>query len=78
IAELHRATAEAKGLAFSWAVEPAADDRFVGDQVRLSQVLSNLLSNAVKFTEQGSVALKVRADETAVLFVVRDTGIGFD
>lgn len=78
IAELHRATAEAKGLAFSWAVDPSADDRFVGDQVRLSQVLSNLLSNAVKFTEAGEVTLNVSADELGVLFTVADTGIGFD
>ena len=61
IAELHRASAEGKGLSFRWSVAPDADGRFAGDTVRLTQVLSNLLSNAVKFTEAGEVALEVIA-----------------
>ncbi|HET6970731.1 MAG TPA: ATP-binding protein, partial [Phenylobacterium sp.] len=79
IAELHRASAESKGLAFRWSVAPAADHRFSGDTVRLTQVLSNLLSNGVKFTEAGEVRLDVDlTPEGAVRFAVSDTGIGFD
>jgi signal transduction histidine kinase/CheY-like chemotaxis protein len=78
ICELHRAAAEAKGLAFDWRVEPGAGGFYRGDPVRLTQVLSNLLSNAVKFTEAGSVTLVVREDQSALMFTVRDTGIGFD
>ncbi len=78
IAELHRASAETKGLSFRWAVAPEAAGRFAGDTVRLTQVLSNLLSNAVKFTETGSVELLVDAGPGGVCFTVSDTGIGFD
>jgi signal transduction histidine kinase/CheY-like chemotaxis protein len=78
IAELHRAAAEAKGLALEWSVDAAVDATFTGDPVRLTQVLSNLLSNAVKFTEAGLVTLSVDADAGQVRFVVQDTGIGFD
>ena len=78
IAELHRASAESKGLSLTWSVTPEADRRFAGDTVRLTQVLSNLLSNAVKFTETGEVRLEVDAAGAAVGFVVADTGIGFD
>jgi signal transduction histidine kinase/ActR/RegA family two-component response regulator len=78
IAELHRASAESKGLAFQWTVAPDAAGRFAGDTVRLTQVLSNLLSNAVKFTEAGSVNLDVRAEGEAICFTVSDSGIGFD
>jgi signal transduction histidine kinase/ActR/RegA family two-component response regulator len=78
IAELHRASAEGKGLAFHWAVEEDAAGRFAGDTVRLTQVLSNLLSNAVKFTDAGEVRLTVRSEGPSIRFTVQDTGIGFD
>ncbi|MBS0361900.1 MAG: hybrid sensor histidine kinase/response regulator, partial [Proteobacteria bacterium] len=78
IAELHRASAEAKHLTFRWAVAPEAQGRYAGDTVRITQVLSNLLSNAVKFTEQGEVALEVIAFGDEIRFQVSDTGIGFD
>lgn len=79
IAELHRASAKSKGLAFRWSVAPDAEGRYAGDTVRLTQVLSNLLSNAVKFTESGGVALEVTGTEDGqIRFQVSDTGIGFD
>jgi signal transduction histidine kinase/CheY-like chemotaxis protein len=78
VAELHRASADAKGIDLFWAVEPAAEGIYLGDSVRLTQVLSNLLSNAVKFTEAGEVALTVERDGAGLRFTVEDTGIGFD
>ncbi|HWA59859.1 MAG TPA: ATP-binding protein [Caulobacteraceae bacterium] len=78
IAELHRASAETKGLAFAWEVAPAARGAWIGDPVRLTQILSNLLSNAVKFTEAGQVRLAVSAGPEGLVFSVADTGIGFD
>jgi CheY-like chemotaxis protein len=59
-------------------VEEAAEGAYLGDSVRLTQVLSNLLSNAVKFTEAGEVALTVERAGSGLLFTVEDTGIGFD
>ena len=78
IAELHRASAQGKGLGFRWTVADEADGRYAGDTVRITQVLSNLLSNAVKFTEAGEVALEVIAYGEEIRFQVSDTGIGFD
>ncbi|MBU2915136.1 PAS domain-containing protein [Reichenbachiella agariperforans] len=54
---------------------------FVGDSVRVAQVINNLMSNAIKFTEEGFVKLDVslvsRDDERATIhFEVQDTGIG--
>ena len=90
VAELHRATAEAKGLEFRWSIEPGAQGSYLGDGGRISQILNNLLANAVKFTTEGGVSLTVeRADRGAdrganggadggLTFTVTDTGVGFD
>ncbi|WP_372785879.1 ATP-binding protein [Phenylobacterium sp.] len=77
VAELHRASAEAKGLTLRWQVDEAAAGGALGDELRITQVLSNFLSNAVKFTEQGEISLEVSRDDAGVLFAVRDSGIGF-
>ncbi|WP_269816503.1 hybrid sensor histidine kinase/response regulator [Caulobacter hibisci] len=77
VGELHRPTAEAKGLAYA-VQAPSGKHWVVGDPVRLRQVLGNLLSNAVKFTHEGSVNLQVAAVEEGWRFLVCDTGIGFD
>jgi CheY-like chemotaxis protein len=74
ISELHRASAETKGLDFAWSVAPEAEGAFMGDQVRLTQVLSN----AVKFTDAGSVRLAVTEMDGRLCFQVSDSGIGFD
>jgi len=69
-----------KGLFFTADVDPSLGDRFLGDSLRLSQVLLNLCSNALKFTSRGGVSVDVRPEEPGrtgmVLFSVADTGIG--
>ena len=78
IVALHRAAAEAKGLRMELNILPGAAGAYVGDHVRVSQVLSNLLSNAVKFTDHGRVAITARRCLTGLHLVVSDTGQGFD
>jgi signal transduction histidine kinase/ActR/RegA family two-component response regulator len=78
VAALHRATAEAKGLRMELNILPGAAGTYVGDHVRVSQVISNLLSNAVKFTDHGRVAITARRCATGLHLVVSDTGQGFD
>lgn len=57
---------------------------FIGDTLRLNQILLNLTSNAIKFTPSGgAVHLEVtrlpsRNKKTWIRFVVSDTGIGMD
>ncbi len=58
---------------------PAA---FIGDPLRLSQVLINLVNNAIKFTDQGHVCLRVEAppavepSHARLHFSIQDSGIG--
>ena len=55
--------------------------RFLGDPMRLRQILLNLCGNAIKFTEQGDVRVRITSmpiDETQshVTIAIADTGIG--
>ncbi len=58
------------------------ETEFVGDKLRLHQVLSNLISNAIKYTPRGGdITLSVikvtrEDDQVYIRFAVRDTGIG--
>ncbi|HEY0706014.1 MAG TPA: ATP-binding protein [Polyangia bacterium] len=75
-----RSAANEKGLSVSLDVASDVPSQLYGDPVRVRQVLAHLLDNAVKFTDQGSVALSVRAvprDKVCeILLTVSDTGIG--
>jgi signal transduction histidine kinase len=74
--DLHGLLADAKGLKLHIDLPRDLDATFVGDPLRLSQVLNNLLSNAIKFTSEGEVELSVRAKRGHIVFAVRDSGIG--
>ncbi|MCF6442515.1 ATP-binding protein [Pseudoalteromonas luteoviolacea] len=53
---------------------------WLGDPVRIRQILINLISNAVKFTEKGSVTVNIdqmqSEEQYQLIFEVKDTGIG--
>ena len=56
---------------------------FWGDNQRLRQILTNLLSNAVNFTNEGSIALKIKGAYAKdrlydIQLIVSDTGIGIE
>ena len=74
-----------------YSLEPLADNKSVvlevkkghgyqngwlGDAVRVKQILLNICSNAVKFTEEGSVDIKLDVKDKGLLITVKDTGIG--
>jgi signal transduction histidine kinase len=61
---LLRPQAAAKGLTLHVTVPEALPERYVGDAMRLQEVLVNLVANAVKFTETGGVHVLVADDRT--------------
>ena len=83
-----------KGLEFVCEKAGPLDEYFIGDSLRLKQVLINILGNAVKFTDvPGTVAFSVaqlpsiersgvdqpaKEDARLLRFTIRDTGIGMD
>jgi PAS domain S-box-containing protein len=73
---LVRASAEAKHVHLEVRMNPAIVP-FVGDGVRLQQVVWNLLTNAIRFTpEGGRVSVSLSPRDTRVLLTVSDTGQG--
>ena len=74
--------AEAKGVEYECIVDPVLDDYYIGDAMKLQQVLLNILSNAIKFTGKGgkvtfSVEQRCLTKKGAILrFVINDTGVG--
>jgi signal transduction histidine kinase/ActR/RegA family two-component response regulator len=75
------ARAEEKNLFVNLDKEAGLSVQYLGDPLRLSQVLTNLAINAIKFTEKGGVTISVNCvekseSETLLRFDVVDTGIG--
>ncbi len=70
------ATAQAKGLALTLNVQPAARGVYVGDSVRVRQILYNLISNGLKFTGKGGVGVTLSRRGRRLRLRVADTGIG--
>ncbi|MBQ8076023.1 MAG: response regulator [Oscillospiraceae bacterium] len=71
-----------KGLNYDCQITGQVDEYYIGDIMKLKQVLINILGNAVKFTPAGGEIRLVieegpRLDGKATLkFVISDTGIG--
>jgi signal transduction histidine kinase/putative methionine-R-sulfoxide reductase with GAF domain len=71
-----RERAAKHGITLDVTVDERLGD-FVGDELKIKQILLNLLSNAVKFTpEGGRIGIKARQADGSVEISVSDTGIG--
>jgi PAS domain S-box-containing protein len=83
LASLFSQIAVEKDLILNVYIDPAISSIYVGDALRLRQVLTNLLGNALKFTHRGEVALRVELvshqdGKSCFKFSVSDTGLGID
>ena len=71
-----------KGITYDCRLTGHIDDYYIGDAMKLKQVLINILGNAVKFTPEGGTVTFVieegpRFDGKAILkMIISDTGIG--
>ncbi len=74
--------AQDKGLEILFDIQHDMPNHFIGDPLRLGQVLLNFVGNAIKFTERGQVLIRIRplatVDKTQIRlrFEVIDSGIG--
>ena len=71
-----------KGIEYECRVNGAVDDYYIGDDMKLRQVMINILGNAVKFTPSGGTVKFVVETiaqfngKTTLRFTFSDTGIG--
>ena len=71
-----------KGIDYECRVNGTIDDYYIGDEMKLRQVLINILGNAVKFTPSGGTITFVVetiarfTGKSTLQFTISDTGIG--
>ncbi|MFZ2500210.1 MAG: PAS domain-containing protein [Methanosarcina sp.] len=74
-----------RGIKLTYHLQEDLPSTFIGDPVRLKQILFNLIGNALKFTKEGDVTLSIENyeaekpasyGEIILLFKIQDTGIG--
>jgi signal transduction histidine kinase/CheY-like chemotaxis protein len=69
--------AKQQGIGFHVKIAPGVEKYYIGDPVRIRQVLLNLAANAVKFTAKGGVTVSAAPGfGRSIRFTVEDTGIG--
>lgn len=82
VTELMSVKSKEKAIELLMRYAPSTGEEFIGDPVRVRQVVTNLLGNAIKFTPKGRVLLEVEEVPTkkngkAMLRIsVTDSGIG--
>ena len=73
-----------KGLNYECHINGKVNDYYIGDDMKLKQVIINILGNSVKFTPApGTVSFIVEPvsqfeDKATMRFIMKDTGIGMD
>ena len=74
---LLKVKADAKLLPVNLIYDTQVNRYYMGDPLRLQQILTNFIDNAIKFTATGRIEVHVGAtDDHALNFTITDTGIG--
>jgi len=81
VGALLQVRADQKGIGFAIDLSPGLHLTWLGDSLRIRQILLNLGGNAVKFTQTGRVDIRIQLAESdapgsQMRFTVTDTGIG--
>ena len=81
VGALLQVRADQKGIGFAIHLDPSLHLTWLGDSLRIRQILLNLGGNAVKFTQTGRVDIRIQLAEgdapgSQMRFTVTDTGIG--
>ena len=83
VIQMHTAKARSKNIKLILSYDNEIPMLIIGDETRLSQILTNLISNAIKFTSEGFIELRIveklrNEQRSTISFSVIDSGIGID
>jgi len=82
VTAMFAAEAEIKGIYIDYKRSPEDERYYMGDPLRVRQIVTNLIGNALKFTHRGGVSIRIQTGPCSTpnsQFVhvhVKDTGIG--
>jgi signal transduction histidine kinase len=82
IDSMYKPVLEKKGLTFKTIGADQFNSAYLGDKIKVKQIIMNLLSNAMKFTPEGgnvtfaSSKLPIDSKHDEITMSVKDTGIG--
>lgn len=80
VSDMFAERVKSKGLGFYINGCALIKNCFIGDALRIKQVLINIINNSLKFTNEGHIELGVinsqQGDDSILEFYVKDTGIG--
>jgi signal transduction histidine kinase/DNA-binding response OmpR family regulator len=70
-----------KPIEFELDISESVPSHFIGDELRIKQILNNVLSNAFKYTNEGTVKMSITSkplglDKEELIFSISDTGQG--
>lgn len=79
--ERYKFLAKQKGLYLTCEIDEAIPAEIVGDQVRISQIMTNIIGNSIKFTSEGGInvnfsLLEKNENDIVIQGKITDTGIG--
>ena len=80
LVEVLKPLAIEKVLNLDFQIDSNIKTNFMGDSLRIRQILTNLLGNSIKFTDEGSIKFVIGqsyvSDVSTVKFKITDTGVG--
>ncbi len=67
---------KSRGVVFNVSISENVPKYFMGDEVRLKEVILNVVNNAFKFTKSGKVELEFDSSDEKLFIKIKDTGMG--
>ena len=76
--DFFRPYAAHKGITIDEQIEPSVDSAYIGDRLRIRQILINLIRNAINYSNDGVITISASVEKSLLRVSVQDQGIGIE